>query len=59
MAVAGALVFHKHVLLSTTNEYVHVTGLDDTIAHIVATTPELDDMEESMESSNSNNTSSK
>ncbi|KAL4230890.1 MAP-kinase scaffold [Mactra antiquata] len=30
-------------------------GLDDTIAHIVATTPELDDMEESMESSGSMN----
>ncbi|XP_052794690.1 C-Jun-amino-terminal kinase-interacting protein 4-like isoform X3 [Mya arenaria] len=31
-----------------------IPGLDDTIAHIVATTPELEDMEESMESSVSN-----
>ena len=32
-----------------------VAGLDDTIAHIVATTPELEDMEESMETSSNSN----
>ena len=30
------------------------SGLDETIAHIVATTPELHDFEESMESQHSN-----
>ena len=40
--------------LSDCYKYVN-TGLDDTIAHIVATTPELDEMEESMESSGSMN----
>ncbi|XP_052794701.1 C-Jun-amino-terminal kinase-interacting protein 4-like isoform X14 [Mya arenaria] len=35
-------------------EFATGTSLDDTIAHIVATTPELEDMEESMESSVSN-----
>ena len=36
-----------------------ITGLDSTIAHIVATTPELEPMEESMESGASANNNRK